>query len=132
MPVSDIEQGFSRFTIDQLLVLLNSWRPYALLQVRGGGFNWPIHFPPDSDVFPFRSWVSTVISYGESDVAMSASLNTEEFVDGELEVFEYLEKMLDVARMFASDCDCDHFEMNVCILKALRFSLNANLLLKEN
>ena len=33
MPVSDIEQDFSRFTINQLLVLQNSWRPYAVLQV---------------------------------------------------------------------------------------------------
>ncbi len=118
MPVSDIEQGISRFTINQLLVLQNSWRPYAVLQVRGGGFDLPIQFPADSDVFPFRSWLSTVVSYGESDVAMSASWNTEEYVAGNLEVFEYLEKMLNVARMFAIDCDCDHFETNVCVLKA--------------
>jgi hypothetical protein len=132
MLVSDIAQGAASFTIDQLVALQNSWKPYAILQLRGAGFNWPLQFPPDSDLFPFRSWVTTVVSYGESDVALSASVNTENYVAGNLEVFAYLEKMLHVATMFASDCDCDDFETNVCVLKALRFLLNANLLLKEN
>ena len=132
IPISDIEAGLARFTIDDLLPLQNSWRPYAIFQVRGGGFNWPLHFPPDSDVFPFRRWITTVVSYGESDIAVSASMHTEEFVIGNLALFEYFSKMLSIARSFALGCEFDHFEMNVCILKALRFALNANLLFKEN
>lgn len=132
IPISDIEAGLARFTIDELLLLQNSWRPYAILQVRGGGFNWPLHFPHDSDLFPFRRWITTVVSYGESDIAVSASMHTEEFVLGGLNVFEYFSKMLNIARSFALGCEFEHFEMNVCILKALRFALNANLLCKEN
>jgi hypothetical protein len=83
-------------------------------------------------VFPFRRWITTVVSYGESDIAVSASMHTEEFVIGNLALFEYFSKMLSIARSFALGCEFDHFEMNVCILKALRFALNANLLFKEN
>jgi hypothetical protein len=132
IPISDIEAGLAKFTIDHLLPLQNSWRPYAIFQVRGSGFNWPLNFPPDSDLFPFRRWITTVVSYGESDIAVSASMHTEEFVIGKLALFEYFSKMLSIARSFALGCQFDNIEMNVCILKALRFALNANLLFKEH
>lgn len=128
IPISAIEPGLARFTIDQLLPLQPYWTPYAIFQVRGGGFNWPLQFPPDSDMFPFRSWITTVVNYGESDIAVMASVCSEEFVIGELALVEYLSKMLNIAKGFALSCEFKHLVMNVCIMKALQFALNVNLL----
>lgn len=129
--VSEIDAGLSSFTID-VLKDLQSWRPFAVFKVKGSGFNFPVEFPPDSDVFPYRRWLSDVISFGDSDIAMLASNYTEEYTSGSLTVFEYMSKMLSVAKNYAADCDCDNIEMNLCIIKALSFALNANLLNEKN
>ena len=106
--VSDIEEGLASFTINALRPLADSWRPFAVFQVRANGFNFPIEFPPDSDVFPFRGWLTTTINYGDSDIAMNASSFTEEYIDGSLAIFKYLSKMLSIARSYAVDCSFDH------------------------
>mmetsp|Transcript_33044 Transcript_33044/g.47765 ORF Transcript_33044/g.47765 Transcript_33044/m.47765 type:complete len:298 (-) Transcript_33044:789-1682(-) len=132
LDVSDIEEGLASFTINALMSLEPSWRPFAVFQVPSGGFVWPIEFPPDSDVFPFRRWLSTIINYGDSDIAFNASIHTEEYIDGSVSLFKYLSKMLNIARRFAVDCSFDHIGMNFCISKALLFVLNAKLLADKN
>lgn len=132
LDVSDIEEGLASFTINALIPLEASWRPFAVFQVRASGFNFPVEFPPDSDVFPFRRWLTTIINYGDSDIAMNASRNTEECIDDSLSLFKYLSKMLSIARIYAIDCSFDHIEMNLRISKALSFALNANMLLERN
>ena len=132
LDVSDIEEGLASFTINALMSLEASWKPFAVFQVRAKGFAWPINFPPDSDVFPFRRWLTTIINYGDSDISVNASSHTEEYIDGSLSLLKYLSKMLSVARSFAVDCSFDHIGMNFCISKALLFLLNANLLADKN
>lgn len=130
--VSDIEGGLTSFTIDALGALEPSWIPFAVFKVRASAFNLPVDVPPDSDVFPFRRWLTTVISFGDSDIAIIASRCTQEYIDGSLALFKYLSEMLSVARSYAVDCSCDHIEMNFCISKALSFALNANVLFEKN
>lgn len=132
LDVSDIEEGLASFTINALIPLEASWRPFAVFQVRANGFNFPIEFPRDSDEFPFRRWLTTIINYGDSDIAMNASRYTEKCIDGSLALFKYLSKMLSIARSYAVDCSFDHIGMNLCISKALLFALNANFLSEKN
>ena len=54
--MSAIEDGLAAFTIDALMPLESSWESFAVFQVRAKGFDWPIEFPPDSDLFPFRRY----------------------------------------------------------------------------
>ena len=68
VPISDIEQGLFSFTINALVAMEDKWEPYALIQIRSSGFVRPEDFPTDSSEFPFRQWVSIVITRGESDV----------------------------------------------------------------
>ena len=132
LDVSDIEEGLALFTINALISLEASWKPFAVFQVRASGFALPIDFPPDSDVFPFRRWLTTIIKYGDSDISVNASSHTEEYIDGSLSLLKYVSKMLTVARSYALDCSFDHIAMNFCISKALLFLLNANLLAEKN
>ena len=129
--VSDIQEGLASFTINALKSLEASWKPFAVFQVRARGFAWPIDFPPDSDVFPFRRWLTTMINYGDADISVNASSHTEEYINGSLSLLKYFAKMLTVARSYAFDCSFDHIEMNFCISKALLFWLNANLLAEK-
>ena len=130
--ISDIENGLASFTIDVLRELRLSWRPFAVVRVRASGFVFPLEFPPDSDVFPFRHWLITVINYGDSDIAMRASNYTEDYTGGTIAVSGYLSKMYSIAKSYSVECDYDHITMNLCILKALSFALNANLLFEKN
>jgi hypothetical protein len=126
--VTDIENGVASFTINALVPLEPSWRPFALFQVRASSFAWPFEFPPDSDVFPFRRWLAIIINYGDSDIAINASSHTEEYIDGSLSLSIYFTKMLSLSRRYAVDCSFDHIGINLRISKALLFWLNANLL----
>lgn len=117
--VFDIEEGLAAFTIDALMPLEGSWKPYAVFQVRAKGFDWPIGFPPDSDLFPFRRWLTALISYGDSDIAINASNLTEEYICGDLPLVEYLSKMSSIARIYSMSCSFDHIDMNFCMSKAL-------------
>jgi hypothetical protein len=108
--------------------LESSWEPFAIFQVRSKGFDFPDQFPKDFDIFPFRRWVTTVINCGDSDIAMNASWHTEEYIRGNLFLFKYLSKMLDIARTYSIDCSIDHIEMNMRVSKAILFALNASLL----
>lgn len=132
LDVFDIEEGLASFTINALMSLEASWKPFAVFQVQASGFVWPIDFPADSDVFPFRRWLTTIINYGDSDISVNASNHTEEYIDGSLSIFKYVSMMLTVAKSYAVDCSFDHVGMNFCISKALLFLLNANLLAEKN
>jgi len=128
VPISDIEQGLASFTIDALVAMEDKWKPFALFQIRASGFAWPEDFPSDSDVFPFRQWVSFVINYGEAEIAIDASNNTENYLSGRLVFHEFLSKMVDIGKRYAYNCSYDHIGTNRCVLKALRFALNINTL----
>lgn len=131
VPVSDIEQGLASFTIDALVAMEDKWKPFAVFQVRASGFAWPEDFPSDSDVFPFRQWVSFVINCGEAEIAVDASNHTEDYLSGHLVLQEFLSKMVDVGNRYGHDCSYDHIGMNRCVLKALRFALSINTLVEK-
>jgi hypothetical protein len=130
IPISNIANGATSFTIDVFVNLQSAWRPFALLKLRAKGFPFPEDCPPDSDVFPFRDWVSRVVKEGEAQVAADASYYTEEYVTGSLAYRDFLSKMIDVAEQFGRDCDYEEFVMNVKIYIALKFGLNLNCLMK--
>lgn len=102
-----------------------------MFQIRASGFAWPEDFPSDSDVFPFRKWVSFVITCGKSDIAIDASNHIEDYLSGHLVLQEFLTKMVDVSNRYAYDCSFDHIAMNLCVLKALHFALNINMLVEK-
>ncbi len=126
IPVSEITPGLASFTIDCLRSLQTAWKPFALFQIRASGFPLPLMFPPDSDLFPYRRWLSHVISYGESDIAVAASSSTEDYLSGQLSCCDYLSKMLTIAKQYSYDCPNEDIEMNFTIIKALRFALNSD------
>jgi hypothetical protein len=127
-PISDIEHGLASFTIDAFVTMEDMWTPFALLQVRASGFSWPEEFPPDTDVFPFRQWVSFVINCAESDISIDTSNHIENYLSGHLVIQDFLSKMVDICNRYAYDCSFDHIAMNCCVLKSLRFALNINML----
>lgn len=126
--VSDISPGLTSFTMDCLRSLQAEWKPFALFQIRANGFTWPLMFPPDSDLFPYRRWLSHVISYGESDIAVSASSSTEDYLTCQLSCCDYLSKMLTIAKQYSYDCPNEDIKMNFTVIKALRFALNCDVL----
>jgi hypothetical protein len=127
---SDIESGLSSFTIDVLSGLQPAWNLYAIFQVRAKGFHWPEFFPSDSDLFPFRQWVTLIIIDGESEIAMNAAEHTQSYCCGSLAICEYLSKMLDLAGCYALDCSFEQLRINSCMLKALQFVLDFELVKK--
>jgi len=129
--ISDIEEGLFSFTIDTLKAIEDKWKPYALYQVRSDGFAWTEDFPSDSEIFPFRQWVSLVINCGEADIAIDASNHIEDYLSQQLDLQDFLLKMIDISYRYSYDCTYDHIDMNRCVLKALRFALNINSLVKE-
>ena len=129
--ISDIEEGLSSFAIDALKAIEKEWKLYALFQVRSCGFAWPEDFPSDSEIFPFRQWISFVIKCGESDIAIDASNHIEDYLSQQLDLQDFLLKMIDISYRYSYDCTYDHIDMNRCVLKALRFALNINSLVKE-
>lgn len=122
-PISDIEHGLASFTIDALVTMENMWTPFALFQVRASGFSWPEEFPSDTDVFPFRQWVSFVINCAESDISIDTSNHVENYLSGHLVIQDFLSMMVDICNRYAYDCSFDHIAMNSCVLKSLRFAL---------
>ena len=72
--VSNVGNGLESFTIDAFVPLQDLWKPYAMFRVQANAFVWPDNFPDDSDSFPFRRWISAVICYGESDIAVDANI----------------------------------------------------------
>jgi hypothetical protein len=131
IPVSEIEPGFSSFTIDILRNLQSSWMPFAICKVKASGFIWPEDFPSDTDLFPFRKWLASVINCGESEIAIDASRHTEKFCDRTLDVHKYLSIMLDLARRFALDCSYEDIGMNFCMVNSLRFVLDIEMVKKQ-
>jgi hypothetical protein len=131
IPISNIANAASSFTIDVFVDLQSAWRPFALLKLRAKGFPFPEDFPPDSDVFPFRDWVYWVVKEGEAQVAADASFYSEEYVTGSLALHDFLSKMIDVAERFGRDCDYEEFVMNVKIYRALKFGFNLDCLMKN-
>lgn len=119
VPISDIEGGWVTFTIDPLRQLQDAWKPFAVFQVRASGFAFPTEFPRDTDLLPFRRWLTRVINYADSQLAMIASRDTEEYINGNLTLVDYVTKMIDVCIRNSFDCDCDDIEMNLCVSIAL-------------
>ena len=132
IPLSNVQRGRRRFTIDPLTALQPLWRKYAVIRVEAGGFAFPDNFPRDSDLFPFRRWLSKVILCGESDIAYDASNWTKDFIIAisiELNIRSqllimlcYLTKIANVCQRYAFNCDSDHVEMNCCISRAVIFA----------
>jgi hypothetical protein len=125
--VSDIAGGFEYFTIDSFKALQPFWKPFAIVQIRASGFRWPEEFPPDSVSFPLRKWLADVISYSDSDIAMSANSCTEDYLSGNLVLKDYFSKLLIVARRYWMDCCCDHIDMTRTVIEALKFVLNMDI-----
>lgn len=126
-PISNIAVDLSSFVIDILIQLQTSWVPYALFKIQTNGFNWESTFP-DSDLFPFRRWVTVVVENGEPEIAMSASSLTKEYLSARITIEVYLAKMLNIALLFSLDCDFDFLDLNYIIIKCLRFALNMEMI----
>ena len=118
--VSDIEEGQAVFTVNAMLQSKDQWQPFAIIEVQASGFTLPEDFPPDSNVFPFRQWLSMVISYVASDIAIDASNYTVEYISQRCELYVYVSKMIGIGNRYAYDCPFEYIEINLCILKALR------------
>ena len=126
--VSDIEEGQAVFTINTLLQLKDQWKPFAIIEVQASGFTWPDSFPPESNVFPFRQWLTMVISYATSDIAIDAGNYTIEYLSQCCDLRVYLSKMVSIGNRYAYDCSYEYIEINRCILMALRDNLSATVL----
>jgi hypothetical protein len=122
--VSDVTRSGSRFTINALADIKQEWKRYAALRFQASGFSWPSNFPPDSDLFPFKQWVTTVITYGDCEIAVEVSNSCRQFtVEKKLDVYDFLSRMVHIATQFSLDCDFNSFHMNSCLLKELLFAL---------
>ena len=119
VPISNIKVGQSSFTIIPLQQLRDLWQPYALMKLKAEGFIWPIDFPPDYDIFPFRQWLSCLILYGELENAMDAKNIVDGYLSEAVTLHDFFSKMVDMSKVFAMDCPFDYLEMNVSVTKAL-------------
>ena len=118
--VSDIEEGQAVFTVNAMLQLKDQWQPFAIIEVQASGFDWPDDFPPESNAFPFRQWLTMVISYAPSDISIDASDYTAEYVSQRVGLRVFSFKMISIGNRYAYDCPFEYIEINLCILKALR------------
>lgn len=129
--VSDISPGQGSFTIDALVPLQSSWRPFAVLKIQGDFFPWPECFPADTPLFRFRSWLSRAILHEDASAAYYASSTASEYTSGACSLERFLGKMMTVCDSSISDPDYEFFCSTCSIKTALRFALNCNTLRAE-
>jgi hypothetical protein len=121
--VHDIASGDDSFAIDSLQRLVPSWRPFAILKFKAGGYQWPETFPKDTELFPIRLWIKMVILGGEADLAVSVGSDTEDFVHGRLDWPTYFKNLISVGVRFGTSCSYDQCITNVTMMNALRYAV---------
>lgn len=130
--VSNVSFGQVTFEIDALRDMLPLWKPFAVLKVKACGYEWPMLFPPDSDLFPFRSWVKAVVLAGEAELAVSLAYAVEDYIEGIISWVKLFEIALSVGLRFGLMCSYEECLLNLKLTAAVRFALQANEISQQN
>ena len=130
--VSGVSRGEATFVIDGLQDIAPLWKPFALLKLKACGYAWPAALPPDSELFPLRQWVQTVVLNGEADLALSIVRSTEQYVSGDISWLAYFKVVLSVGSRFGLVCSYEECLLNITLVTAVRFALNFAALSSQN